>query len=69
MQLRFFGGDAQFCKIYETMKFENYFESNSYACGYVAPQVFVVSYRSQGVLCQSMTVDHDGFEDGGFIEI
>lgn len=51
------------------MKIENYFESNSYACGYVSPQVFVVSYRSQGILCQSMEVDHDGFENDGYIEI
>ena len=51
------------------MKFKNFFDSNSYACSYVSPQVFVVSYQSHGILCQSMGADHDDFEDGGIIEI
>jgi hypothetical protein len=32
---------------------------------YVSPEVNVVAYWSQGVLCSSVGAGHDGFEDGG----
>lgn len=32
---------------------------------YVSPEVNVVSYCSQGILCSSVGAGHDGFEDGG----
>ena len=36
---------------------------------YEAPEVFVVAYRSQGVLCSSVGAGHDGFEDGGEFDL
>lgn len=32
---------------------------------YEAPEVFVVAYRSQGILCSSVGGEHEGFGDGG----
>ena len=32
---------------------------------YVTPEVIVVAYRSQGVLCQSVGGGHEGFDQVG----
>lgn len=29
---------------------------------YLSPEVMVVAYRSQGILCQSLGSDHGGFD-------
>lgn len=36
---------------------------------YLAPEVIVVAYRSQGILCQSLKSDHEDFGDGGSFDI
>lgn len=37
--------------------------------GYVSPEVNVILFQPEGVLCASVGGDHEGFEPGGEYEI
>lgn len=47
------------------MKVVSKAQGESFFGAYEAPEVIVVAYRSQGILCSSVGAGHDGFEDGG----
>ena len=52
-------------KVYITMNVVSKTQGESMYGAYVSPEVNVVAYRSQGILCSSVGAGHDGFEDGG----
>lgn len=51
--------------MYITMNVVSKTQGGVYVWAYVSPEVNVVSYCSQGILCSSVGAGHDGFEDGG----
>ena len=51
--------------MYITMNVVSKTHGESMYGAYVSPEVNVVSYCSQGILCSSVGAGHDGFEDGG----
>lgn len=51
--------------MYITMKVVSKTQGESMYGAYVSPEVNVVAYRSQGVLCQSVGGGHEGFGQVG----
>lgn len=48
------------------MNIVSYLESRTFECGYASPQVIVVSYKPEGILCDSPAKGEiEDPEDGG----